>query len=139
MTGQVYATWDCSEDNEVGNTAVVMLPKSTLEVWRREASYHNAPISQYGYPQVEWTKSIWALLTRMKYSIGRHGDCRRYRTVAEYAHRVVMELSFKNPDTMNHFLARKSEHYLTNSWKDRFFAKHHVRLGYELQCIDKVD
>ena len=129
MTGQIYATWDSEEDNELGTTVVLMLPKRTLEVWRREASSHNAPMSAYGYPMVEWTKAIWAVLTRMRYSIGRYGDCRRYRVVAEYRHRVVMELAFQNQEMMNHFLQRKTEHYISNSWKDRFFAKRHVRLG----------
>ena len=53
----------------------------TLEVWRKEALQHKAQMSPRGYPLVEWTKSMWTILTRMRFSIGRHGDCRRYRII----------------------------------------------------------
>jgi len=129
MTGQVYATWESEEPDERNTTAIIMFPRTTLEVWRKEALQHKARMSPHGYPLVEWTKSIWTILTRMRLSIGRYGDCRRYRIVEENHHRVVMEMSFKDGDMLNHFLERKKEHYLTNSWKDRFFAKRHVRLG----------
>ena len=129
MTGQIYATWESEELDGHNTTAIIMFPKTTLDVWRNEALQQNAPISPHGYPLVEWTKSMWTILTRMRLSIGRHGDCRRYRIMAENQHRVVMEVSFKDGDMLNHFLERKKEHYLTNAWKDRFFAKRHVRLG----------
>jgi hypothetical protein len=129
ISGQIYVTWDEENPEERGTTAILILPRKTLDVWRREALHHNAPMSPYGYPQVEWTKSIWALLTRMRFSIGRYGDARRYRSVQESYHRVVMEVSFKDRKLMNLFLERKTEHYLTNPWKDRFFAKHHIRVG----------
>ena len=129
MIGQIYATWESEEQNEHNTTAIIMFPRRTLEVWRKEALHHNAQMSPHGYPLVEWTKSLWTILTRMRLSIGRHGDCRRYRILDENHHRVVMEMSFKNGDMLNHFLERKKEHYLTNAWKDRFFAKRHVRLG----------
>jgi hypothetical protein len=129
MTGLIYATWESEKPDDHNTTAIVVFPRRTLEVWRKEALQHNAQMSPRGYPLVEWTMSMWTILTRMRFSIGRHGDCRRYRIIEENHHRVVMEVMFKDVDMLNLFLERKKEHYLTNAWKDRFFAKRHDRSG----------
>jgi hypothetical protein len=128
MSGPIYASWDTKMD-ESDVSATLILPQNTLDVWRQEALNHNVALSKHGYPLVEWTKSMRSVLARMRYSIGMHGDCRLYRVIAEYNYRVVMEVAFKDQDTLNHFLARKTEHFLTNYWKDRFFARARVHLG----------
>jgi len=47
----------------------------------------------------------------------------------EKKHRVVLEMLFRERRGLDGFLAKKEHHYLTNPWKDRFFAKHLVQIG----------
>ena len=130
VTGQVYATWDTPKGNQTKLTALIVLPRATLEVWRGEALKAGIPISEYhGFPLVEWSKSMWAVLCRMGFTVGKEGDCMRYRTLWERKQRAIIEMVFRGPSILEDFLARKQDHYLTNPWKDRFFAKHHVKLG----------
>jgi hypothetical protein len=130
ISGQVYATWDWDRTNKTNLTAILTLPSATLEPWRRLALEHRAPLTRYGYPDVDWARSIRSVLFRLKISVGKDSECRRYKLLYESPHRVVLELSFNYFDSLSNFLQRKTEHYLTNPWKDRFFAKQQIYEGY---------
>jgi len=130
LTGQVYATWETKNIEEKQTSAIIILPRATLEVWRGEALKASVPVSEHhGYPLVEWSKSMWAVLKRMGFTIGRDGDCIRYRTMWEKKHRVVIEMLFRERSVLDGFLAKRTRHYLTHPWKDRFFATHLRPIG----------
>ena len=130
LTGQVYATWETKNIEEKQSSAIAILPRATLEVWRGEALKASVPVSEHhGYPLVEWSKSMWAVIKRMGFTIGRNGDCIRYRTMWEKKHRVVIEILFRERSVLDGFLAKREHHYLTHPWKDRFFAKHLRPIG----------
>ena len=126
----LYATWESGHSFEPYAMAIIMIPKGTLDVLRQQAIEDRAWMSVNGYPLVEWSRAVWAVLTRMRLSIGTHGDCRRYRVIEENPDRVVIGMVFKDHDMLNYFLERKKGHYLTSARKDRFFAKAHAHMGY---------
>jgi hypothetical protein len=130
--GQVYATWKPEGEgrHEETHWATLILPRRTLDIWRRQAVKRGAPVGPLGYPNVQWTRAIWAVFTRMKYSIGSYGDVRGFNIVDETPYRAVVEVRFKDKEMLEHFLKRNKEHYISNDWKDRFFARERRRFGY---------
>ena len=134
FSGQVYARWDLGPKDPPFVNAIVTFPRTSLEVWREVAMRDGAPLGQYGFPKIDWGRSLASTLRRMGYKVGGQEDARRYEVLSEYSYRLVMEVSFKDTDTLNQFLQRNREHYLTNPWKDRFFAKAHSLVGYLLPC-----
>ena len=131
--GQVHATWKPEgEGNHWENStkAVLTFPKRTLDIWRMEAVKRGAPIGKDGYPEVQWTRAIWAVVTRMRYSIGSFGDAQSFRVMRETPYRVVADIMFKDSEALQQFLRRKSEHHISNEWKDRFFAREWWKFGY---------
>jgi hypothetical protein len=131
MTGQVYVSWDPIETRPSNTKATVMFPRATIEPWRKAAAEHGVEVSKYGYPMVDWGKSFLSALTRMKFTAGQTGDCLVWNIVGEYRHVVIMEITFKNTETMKWFVQRKAEHYLSNPWKDRFFVKQKDRYCFD--------
>ena len=131
--GQVHATWKPEGEGqqwENSTKAVLTFPKRTLDIWRTEAVKRGAPIGNDGYPEVQWTRAIWAVVTRMQYSIGSLGDARSFRVIRETPYRVVADIMFKNSKVLQQFLRRKPEHHISNEWKDRFFAREQWKFGY---------
>lgn len=130
--GQVYATWKPEGEGMLEEThwATLILPRRTLDIWRRQAVKRGAPVGLLGCPNVQWTRAIWAVFTRMKYSIGSYGDVRGFNIVDETPYRAVAEVRFKDKEMLEHFLKRNKEHYISNDWKDRFFARERRRFGY---------
>ena len=131
--GQVHATWKPEGEGkhwEKSTKAVLTFPKRTLDIWRTEAVKRGAPIGKDGYPEVQWTRAIWAVVTRMRYSIGSFGDARSFRVMHETPYRVVADIIFKDSEVLQQFLRRKSEHHISNEWKDRFFARERWKFGY---------
>jgi hypothetical protein len=133
FSGQVYASWLSDNNDKRSVTAILIFPKATLEVWRRIASEDGVPTSKWGFPLIHWGNSLTTVFERMHLSFGRDGQVRRYRFLAEYPHRMILDVSFSDVGTLNNFLARKGEHYVTNPWKDRFFAKRLTWVGYAPQ------
>lgn len=129
MVYPVYALWREMEQPSDANEVIVSIPRATLEVWRQEAIRRDAPLSFHGLPVIEWEKSMWSVLKRMNLTVGRYGECRRYTIYVEYPHRVLLQLFFKDSESMKRFLDLKNEHYLTNPWKDRFFAMGRIHDG----------
>jgi hypothetical protein len=123
ISGQVYATWRPEEPSQSTSIAVLILPKATIEVWRRVALEYNAPLSKYGFPIVDWGRSFESVLQRIEMTLGRDGDCHWYKVDSEYAHRVVIAVCFKNAETLEKFMLLKKEHCLSSPWKDRFFVQ----------------
>ena len=123
FSGQVYATWMPGSQDEQSVTAIVNIPGVSLKTWRQVALDNGITPTKWGFPIIDWGKSLSEVLKRMHFKIGRYEEVRRYRVLAEYSHRVVMDVSFDDVEGLNRFLAAKSEHYLANPWKDRFFAK----------------
>lgn len=134
FSGQVYARWDPGPKDPPFVNAIVTFPRTSLEVWREVAMRDGAPLGKYGFPNIDWGRSLASALRRMGYKVGGREDVRRYEVLSEYPYRLVMEVSFKDTDTLNRFLQRNREHYLTNPWKDRFFAKAQSLVGYLLPC-----
>lgn len=131
LTGQVHATWHTKNGDESKKPGLlVTLPRATIEVWRREALKAGIPPAAQGYPFVEWSKAMWSVLQRMGMKIGADKDCIHYHMLWERRHRAVLHMLFQNERIMNAFLRRKQDHYLTNPWKDRFFARRSTRAGY---------
>lgn len=131
LTGQIYATWDVEESEESRRlSAVVNIPRATLQVWRREALKAGIPQAAQGYPLVEWPKAMWSVLRRMGLTVGSEGDCTRYRMIWERKHRGVLDVHFREERGLQQFLNKKQDHYLTNPSKDRFFARRLTRSGY---------
>jgi SAP domain len=127
--GQVYATWKEGR-HEDNHWASLIFPRRTLDIWRRQAVKRGAPVGPQGYPNVQWTRAIWAVFTRMRYSIGSYGDVRGFNITDETPYRAVAEVRFKDNAMLEHFLKRNKEHYISNDWKDRFFARERYRYGY---------
>jgi len=124
MTGQVYATWIPLETKPNNVVATVSFPRATIEPWRNSALIHGAGMSNWKFPLVDWGRSFMSVLQRMKLVAGgKKGDCRYWTVTGEYGHVVIMEAAFSDPATMKRFVASKSQHYLSNPWKDRFFVK----------------
>lgn len=123
MTGQVYVTWDPIETIPDNVRANLTFPRATIEPWRFAAKQRKVEISKHGYPMVDWGQSLQGVFRRMNITAGRDGACRSWKVVGEYSHVVIMEIGFKDTESMKRFVARKDEHYLSNPWKDRFFVK----------------
>jgi hypothetical protein len=134
MTGQVYVTWDPIETFPNNVRAILTLPRATIEPWRKAASERGVATSKYGFPLVDWEQSLMSVFMRMNITCGRNGDCWLWRLVGEYDHIVILEIAFSTTDKMKWFVERKSEHYLSNSWKDRFFVKQKDRYSSILSC-----
>lgn len=131
LTGQVHATWHTKNGDESKRTVLlVTLPRATIEVWRREALKAGIPPTAQGYPFVEWSKAMWSVLQRMGMKIGPDKDCIHYYILWERRHRAVLHMLFQDERALNAFLRKKQDHYLTNPWKDRFFARRSTRAGY---------
>ena len=61
---------------------------------------------------------------------GRRGVCWLWKRAGEYDHVVILEIGFATTEQMKRFVNSKSEHYLSNPWKDRFFVKQKDRYRY---------
>jgi hypothetical protein len=123
ISGQVYATWRPEGPPRSIPIATLILPRASIEVWRRVALEHNVRFSKYGLPVVDWGRSFQSVLQRMRMTLGRDGECRWYKVASEYAHRIVIAVCFKDAESLEKFMLLKKEHCLTSPWKDRFFVK----------------
>lgn len=130
MTGQVYATWDPIETHPNNVRAILTLPRASMEPWRNAAAKRFVPRSKYGFPLVDWEQSLLSVFMRMNLTYGRKGNCWLWKRVGEYDHVVILEIGFATTEMMKRFVNSKSQHYLSNPWKDRFFVKQKDRYLY---------